>query len=159
MWGEGEVRYSLDVASAGLSERRGSDSTALAAFLCSALEAGAGRARGQPMAEFLVSGVRFEGLGATAGSAVDASRLLAERLNHWCADHPTFRILDLQIQSTAIGADLHLTAVFAYIDAAVPRELLEQAMAPATATAADPADESTAVALAEEIVAEARHEG
>lgn len=110
------------------------------------------------MAEFLVSGVRFEGLGATAGSAGDASRLLAERLNHWCADHPTFRILDLQVQSAAIDAELHLTAVFAYIDDAVPQEMLEQFMAPATTTTAESADETAAVAIAEEIVAEARHD-
>ncbi len=97
--------------------------------------------------------MRFEGIGATAGGATDAARVLAERLDHWSADHPTCRILDLQVQSSAIGSQIHLTAIIAYVeDAPLDYALIAAAEAGFLA-------ESDALAQAEEIVSEAQHEG
>ncbi len=104
------------------------------------------------MTDFPTLGLRFAGLGASAGAATEAARVLAERLDHWCADHPTCRILDLKIQSSAIGTQLHLSAIIAYVEDA-PLDYALIAAAEASYLA-----ESDALAQAEEIVAEAQHE-
>jgi hypothetical protein len=107
------------------------------------------------MNEFATPGVQFAGIGATAGGAAETSRLLAERLGHWLSDHPGSRILSLQVQSAAIGAELHLTAVIAYIDGAIDPDPL---LATAAREHGNEPSEGEVVALAEEIVAGAQHE-
>jgi hypothetical protein len=92
------------------------------------------------MSELRASEVRFDGVGASAGSAEEAARVLAARLNHWLADHHGCRIVDFSVQSAGAGAGLELTAILAFID---------------EATSAAAASEATAVLEAEEIIAEA----
>ncbi len=92
------------------------------------------------MSELRASEVRFDGVGASAGSAEEAARVLAARLNHWLSDHQGCRIVDFSVQSATIGAGLELTAILAFLDE--------------TASAAA-ASEATAVLEAEEIIAEA----
>jgi hypothetical protein len=105
------------------------------------------------MPDFPTPDVRFDGIGAFAEGADDAARDLAERLNRWSTEHPNRRILQLSIQSAAIGRELTLTAILAYVDA--------DPMAGAL-TAAAPVSVAEEVAAvlseAEEIVADAQDE-
>ena len=104
------------------------------------------------MSELVTPNVRFDGLGASAGAAAEVARLLAERLNHWSMDNPGRRILELQVQTASKGAMVEMTAVIVWVEAF--GDLLavsEVAEAPAGE------EQSTVVAIAEEIVAEAQH--
>ena len=100
------------------------------------------------MTDLPASDVQFEGLGATAGSAAEASRVLALRLNHWLTDHRGARILQLSIQSASVGANLELTAILAYLD--------ESTIAAALSSVAAEAQPgvSLSVSQAEEIIAD-----
>jgi hypothetical protein len=100
------------------------------------------------MTELPASDIQFEGLGATAGSAEEAARVLAVRLNHWLADHRDARILKLSIQSASSGANLELTAILAYLEQSTAAEALFSA-------AVEPSV-SLPVAQAEEIVADSQ---
>jgi hypothetical protein len=100
------------------------------------------------MTDLPASDVQFEGLGATAGSAAEAARVLALRLNHWLVDHRGARILQLSIQSASSGSNLELTAILAYLDQATIDEALLSVAAEAEPSVSLP------VAQAEEIVAD-----
>ena len=94
------------------------------------------------MTDLAASAIHFDGVGATAGSADEAARVLAARLNHWLSDHAQSRILQLRIQSTSSAANVELTAILAFSD--------EPGAEAGTAVA-----EARAVMEAEEIVADA----
>lgn len=97
--------------------------------------------------------VRFEGLGASAGAADAAARLLAERLNHWSTDNPGRHILQLSVQTAAGPSMVEMTALIAYTDETAVEWALET-----VAVEELPQTESAAVAIAEEIVAEVQAE-
>lgn len=103
------------------------------------------------MNEHLTPDIRFDGLGVTARDAAEASRALAAALDTWSGTHPGRRIVTIKVQSAAIGAELHLTAIIAYL-AKGPR------VATAEAAHEEAVEQSAAVAVAEEIVAEAQQE-
>lgn len=100
------------------------------------------------MNDLPTSDVRFEGLGATAGSAAEASRTLSTKLNHWAADHPNCRILQLSVQSTARGDSVELAAILAYIE----EESLTQIVAAAEVEVSE--GETSVISQAEEIIAD-----
>lgn len=103
------------------------------------------------MADLPSSDIQFDGVGATAGSAEEAARVLAVRLNHWLADHPHSRILELKVQSASTGANLELTAIIAFLDEERDAERLDGSLAAAAA-------EATVVIEAEQIVADSEHQ-
>lgn len=96
------------------------------------------------MTDLPASEIHFDGVGATAGSADEAARVLAARLNHWLSDHAQSRILQLSIQSTSSAVNVELTAILAFSEEPSAEEK------PAAAAA-----EARAVIEAEEIVADA----
>ena len=97
--------------------------------------------------------VRFDGIGVSAPGAEDAARELAQRLNAWSIAHPNRRILQLSVQSSAVGPELKLTAILAYVGAA------ENGASVATAEAAISLEDlAEVVSEAEEIVADAQEE-
>jgi hypothetical protein len=85
------------------------------------------------MTDLPTSDISFDGVGATAGSAEEASRVLAARLNHWLADHPNCRILDFSVQSTSSGTQVQLTAILAFLEESAITEALSTAEASAAA--------------------------
>ena len=96
--------------------------------------------------------VRFEGLGASAGAADEAARVLAEKLNHWSADNPGRRILQLSVQTAAGPTMVEMTALIAFTEDAAEWVIEKVAVEEL------PQTESAAVAIAEEIVAEVQAE-
>lgn len=104
------------------------------------------------MSDPFAADTRFEGFGVTDADPAMAAASLATRLNEWLRAHPGRRILHVSVQSSAIGASLHVTALVAYSDDLGAAVLLGEADAMTTE------DVPVAVSLAEEIVAEAQHD-
>lgn len=102
------------------------------------------------LSDLLTPDVRFAGVGASGDAANDVARALADRLNHWSAEHPRCRILKLTVQSTARGATIEMSAIVAYVEEAdIVRAALESAEEQEAGKTAE------VVLIAEEIVADA----
>ena len=87
------------------------------------------------MTDLPTSDIQFDGVGATAGSAEEA-----------------VRVLEFRVQSASTGVNLELTAIFAFLEESSIAETL------ATAAAEVTPEVSETVAQAEEIIADSRQE-